>query len=88
MRQSSLTSKSAKTSAIHQNHSSSYATTPKEQKLISLKGRAFRFADITKRESFFPKELPCIQVPSISAKYAHMATEKTFVAFDSQSPYA
>lgn len=38
--------------------------------------------------NFFPKKLPCIQVPSICAKYAHMATEKTFVAFDSQSPHA
>lgn len=78
---------SGKTSAIHQNHSSSNATTLEEQKVIALKGRSFSFAEITKRESFFPKKLPCIQVPSISAKYAHMATEKTFVAFDSQSPY-
>lgn len=76
-------SEGAKTSAVHQNHSSSQATTPKEQKLMPLKGHAFSFAEITKRGNFFPKKLPCIQVPSLYAKYAHMATEKTFVAFDS-----
>lgn len=87
MKQSSLVTKSAKTLAIHQKHTSSHATTTKEQKWIPLTEHAFSFAETTKRESFFPKKLSYTQVSSVSAKYAHMATEKTFVAFDFKSPY-
>lgn len=65
--------KSARTSAKHQNHSSSLQNS---KKLIPLKRHAFSSEEITKRENFFPKKLPCIQVPSIFAKYAHMAIEK------------